>query len=155
MDGIIVMSVGGPLPPGLEGLKDLLGGSEQLVEHMQKHVEECRKGDYDQANCLISCIKAGAVSLEDLGITEEELKGLCKQADVEVGKEVVEECRKGDYRNLVVVMGGLDEDRFTPEDLGTSEQELGGFLFKRRMGPMVSGNGATPTSEPEPAEQSS
>lgn len=205
MDGIIVMGIGGPLPSGLEGLKGLLGDSKHLIEHMREHVEECRKGDYGEAACLVSWIKAGAVSLEDLditeeeleqfrrplvkeaegylaavrngdyehlseltglwsseivgeqdlGITEEELKGFCKLADIEVGKEVIEECRQGDYRNLVVVMTGMDEDRFTPEDPGTSEQELGGFLFKRRMGPMVSGNGASPTSKSEPAEQRS
>lgn len=81
------------------------------------------------------------VTEEELGFTLEEMERFIKEDNLQTGKQAVAECRDGNYDKLVVVLLGLERKLFTPEDLETSEHELGEFMLKRRLGPMASGNG--------------
>ncbi|HEY8108471.1 MAG TPA: hypothetical protein VIF43_00425 [Patescibacteria group bacterium] len=131
MPGIVVIGIGGP--PGL-GI-DLTGllSPEGLIEHAREHVQECRDGNYSEAACLVGTVRGELLSLEELGITEEELEEFRQKGVVEPAKRYVEECRDGDYEHLGSLIDWLSIKTVTEEELGITEEELNGFIKQENL----------------------
>lgn len=81
----------------------------------------CREGSFEHLAHLIQAFREDHVSQEALGLSDEELEELKHQARRENAKDIVAECRNGNFTNLAPLEQAIHDGRLTGQDV----EELG------------------------------
>ncbi|MDZ4347733.1 MAG: hypothetical protein U1E51_35430 [Candidatus Binatia bacterium] len=102
----------------------------KVLDHLRKHVQECRDGDYSGAYCLASIHRLEICSPADFGTTEEELEHFRQQGLVIPACQYVEEARADDFENFETMLEWWNKGLINEDDLPVTEAELEALVGK-------------------------
>jgi hypothetical protein len=116
---VIALMVGGN--PIIEEL-----GSIKNVEHLSRHVEECRNGDFSGFGCLRAALNLGLTTVEEVGTSSEEMQQFHESrcaSDLATAKEVLAAARGGDFSRFKELYDLLGET-VSGDELGLENEEF-------------------------------
>ncbi len=106
-------------------IHEMLSGNN--VEHLTRHVNECRDGDFSGLGCLRAALSLGLASLEEIGTTDEEMQRFYEvgklKPDLEKAKELLAKVREGDLEHFKELADILDGGTVGSDDLGLETDE--------------------------------
>lgn len=97
------------------------------VRACRRIVEDCRDGDFSKLPELVSVVEKRGVLPGEIDTTEEELMSFVVQQYLQAGKQVVEQCRAGDFTNLIPLLHDLRNGTFSEADVDTTPEEVKAF----------------------------
>ncbi|GEM_PF-3395354 len=98
-------------------------------------LETLREGTVNYTNYvshLYQEMDTGKISLEDLGTSEEEIRGLIKKGSLLYAKSLISRIKEGEEKKLILLLGEeAKKGYFSADDIGISEKELRDILERR------------------------
>lgn len=90
-------------------------------------VEDCRNEEYGKLPELVGLLERRTIQVREIGTTEEEILSFVVGQYLQAGRRVVEQCRTGDYANLIPLLHDIRNGTFSETDVGTTPEEVEEF----------------------------